>query len=279
MAEVPTWEVDLFVDGPLTLRRRFSTMQQKGFRSEDPFYSNIEITGTPSGLRATVTARASNEQLAFEAAVFFFGRMLDVLAFEIDRPLFLSFTERERPRNGRVRQDVRRIIEPQEIENAFQAVDDLSTTDAPFLRSLSWYRKGLHTEDPFDKFLAFWIAIERVAAEYFQIVPEVDLERAKNGSKSQVWECFKAVWGPCKQWPNIPGNDKWIDENYEIRTDIAHGIRSVDIQKVASVVDKLDTIRQVTHRFLRDWREEYLRVDKQALDERLPDSDEGLATR
>jgi len=52
-------------------------MQQKGFRPENPFYGEIQITSIPSGLRATVTARALNEQFAFEAVVFFLGRMLD----------------------------------------------------------------------------------------------------------------------------------------------------------------------------------------------------------
>jgi hypothetical protein len=44
-------------------------MQQKGFRPENPFYGEIQITSIPSGLRATVTARALNEQFAFEAVV------------------------------------------------------------------------------------------------------------------------------------------------------------------------------------------------------------------
>jgi hypothetical protein len=47
MPEVPTWEVDLFVDGPVTLRRRFSTTQQKGFalRTLEPksLHSNVFV--------------------------------------------------------------------------------------------------------------------------------------------------------------------------------------------------------------------------------------------
>jgi hypothetical protein len=55
------------------------------------------------------------------------------------------------------------------------------------LRGLGWYRKGLYTEDPFDKFLAFWNAIEIVAAYYqSEFVPSIDRERAKKGSKSQI---------------------------------------------------------------------------------------------
>jgi hypothetical protein len=35
----------------VTVRRRVITTQQKGFRVDDPFYSDIEIMGIPSGLR------------------------------------------------------------------------------------------------------------------------------------------------------------------------------------------------------------------------------------
>jgi hypothetical protein len=215
MVEAPTWEVDLYVEGPVALRHRFRTRQQKGFRPGNPFYSDIEISGIPSGgLRATVPARAPNKHLAREAAVFFFGRMLDALSFRMNCPLYLSLVESERLRNAHIREPERRIIEPREIEAAFREADELAGVEAPFLRGLGWYRKGLYTEDPFDRFLAFWIAIELVAAAYYQaeFVPSIDQERAKNGSKNQIWACFKAVWGPCQQWPNIAGEDKWIDE-------------------------------------------------------------------
>ncbi len=271
MAATPVWEVDLAVDGPVTLRGHYTSSQQKGFHPDNPFYSDIEIRGIPSGLRATITARAANEHIAREAAVFFFGRMLDVLAFEVDLKIFLSLTEREHPRNVRDRQNLRRVIEHQEINDAFRKADDLAITEAPFLRSLSWYRKGLNTEDPFDRFLAFWNVIERVAAEYYRYVPSIDQDRAKNGSKSQIWECFKALWGPCEQWPIIGGQDKWIDENYEIRKDIAHGIKPVDIRKVTLVLSKVDTIQQVAWRFLQEWEDNFLSVGWQEPSESLTD--------
>lgn len=275
MAENPTWDVDLFVDGPVTLRRRFRTRRQKGFRPDNPFYSDIEIFGIHSGvLRATVTARATNKHLAREAAVFFFGRMLDVLAFKIDLPLFLSLTESERSRNAHIREPERRIIEPREIEDAFREATDLTVFEAPFLRGLGWYRKGHYTEDPFDKFLAFWLAIETVATDYYESVPSINKERAKNGQISQTWECFKALWGPYEQWPNIPGDDKWIDKTWKIRNYIAHGARSVDPETVATVVGELDTIQRVARTFLQDWKSKVLDADWGPSSQRLPDSDE-----
>lgn len=279
MTNVPTWEVDLLIDAPVTIRRPFRTREPKGFRPNDPFYSDIEISRAPSGLRTTITARALNERLAREAAVFFFGRVLDILAFRINMPLFLSLTESETPRNSRVRQPVRRNIEDHEIKDSFQEADHLAIAEPPFLKSLSWYRKGLYTEDPFDKFLALWISIEIVAAQYYGSVTSIDQERAKNGSKSQIWECFKALWGECDQWPIIPGNDRWIDENYELRKDIAHGISSVDIEKVALVLDKLTVIPQVAHRFLQDWRDNILYRDLQPASQRLLHPDEAFPSQ
>jgi hypothetical protein len=134
MAEDPTWEVDLYVDGPVAVRRRISTTQQKGFDAANPFYSDIAITSIPSGLQATIQARAPNERLAFAAAVFFFGRMLDVLSLTVDRPLYLSFTERRRIRDGYGQQDIRRIIELQEIEQAFREAHQLATTSPSAMR-------------------------------------------------------------------------------------------------------------------------------------------------
>lgn len=274
MIEDTTWEVDLFVDGPVTLSRRHRTTQQKGFRPENPFYSDVEVTGIPSGgLRATVTARALSERLAFDAAVVFFGRMLDALAFEVDLPLFLSLTE-QGPRNSRVRHHSRRIIGSRQIDNAFRVADDLGMTEPAFLRSLGWYRKGLYTEDPLDKFLAFWNSIEIVAAGYYKTVEAIDQERAEQGSKNQIWGCFIALWGTCERWPNIPGDDRWIDENYEIRTKIAHGISPVGIEIVTLVVNRLDVIQRVAHRFLRDWREEILPAGWDPANQSASDSDE-----
>jgi len=217
---LPIWQVDLYVEGAISMRQRWNGQQQKGFRIEDPFYSDIEIQTIPAGLRATVTARAVDQELAYKAALFFFGKVLDALTFAIKLPLIVSLEDRDRPR-GRTH-DVRRIIEAEELEAAFDEAHHLATGSPSFLRSLGWYRKALSANDPFDRFLSFWNAMEIVAAKYFRYVPGIDHERAKK-SKGQLWECFKALWGDCEQWPNIPGQKEWIDQNYETRIEVAHG--------------------------------------------------------
>jgi hypothetical protein len=233
-------------------------IQQKSFRTDNPFYSDIEIQSIPSGLRATVSACAIDVELAYKAAVFFFGRMLDVLTLNINRPMYLSLGEGERVRGPR--HDVRRLIESHQINEAFHEAHQLETTRQSFLRALGWYRKGLFGTDPFNKFLAFWNAVETVAAKYYQDMPAVDNERAKRGSKSQLWECFKALWGSVDEWPIISGQGDWIDKNYSSRIGIAHGVTPIDVHTVAEVVGRLKTIEPVAYKFLRDWHDRFLYI-------------------
>lgn len=268
MAEMPIWEVVLYVDGPVTVRRRVITTQQKGFRVDDPFYSDIEILGIPSGIKATVTARAQDHTVAYKAAVFFFGHMVDALTLAINRPMYLSLTERER--SNRQRHDVKRVVEREEFESAFCEAHQLAQGSPSFLRSLGWYRKGLTSEDPLDRFLAFWNSIEIVAGKYSRYVPTINTQRAKNGSISQVWECFKALWGPCDKWPVIPGQDKWVDQSYAIRVGVAHGSEPIDIHKVTEVSERLQAIEEVAYHFLAGWRAQFLGLDRQPPSESLP---------
>jgi len=268
---MPIWEVDLFVEGPVSVRNRIRMEQQKGFRVHDPFYSDILIEPRPTtGFRATITARANDRDAALQAAVVFFGQMLDALTFAVNQPMAVSLGERDR--GPRQRHDVRRVLEQLEIENAFTEAQFLRSGSPSFLRGLGWYRKGMFTEDPFDAYLALWNAIELVASRYYRYVPTIDHERAKHGSKSQIWECFKALWGECDEWPIITGNRNWIDASYDIRNDVAHGRKDVTVEHVAHVANELSEIANVAHRFLADWRDRFLELDRHAPREAVPPS-------
>ena len=248
---MPSWVVHLYIYGPITVKEFIRLNEPKGFRLEDPFYSDIELRGGGLGVLAHITARASTSQLAHKAALFFFGQMLDCLALHIDQPLYISLFERQPIRPER--HSVQRIVEQEEWRSAFREARLLALAEPTFLRALGWYRKGLYTEDPFDKFLGFWNSIEVVAGKYHP-----QNEEAKKGSKSQIWECFKPLWGECDRWPIITGDLDWIDNNHELRNNIAHGIASIDIKRVEEVLEKISTIQQVAYGFLRDWRERQL---------------------
>lgn len=258
-----TWNVSLLIEGPIEYRGPRQTTQQKGFRPEDPFYSELNLRTIPSGISADVTARADTSELAQKAATYFIGKMLDVLAVEIDQPLTLSAPD-DQTRGPRRRYDVRRLVELDKIQKAFGEAYLLSRACPWFLRSLGWYRKGLQTDDPFDAYLALGNAIEIVVSREYPKVPDVDLDRAKKGAINQVWACFIGLWGATENWP-IAGwtesggaPEKWASSHYDIRNHVAHGVTSVDVHKIAEVDAHVPGLRQVARAFLLEWRDQFL---------------------
>jgi len=246
----PVWEVNLIVYGSITVEGTIRFSEFKRLRLLDPFYSDIEIRRNQfdSGVVATVTAFAPSQQLAREAAILFFGQTLDVLSLQINQPLYLNFNDNRsgsnanHNRNNHASHNTLRRVKKEEWQDAFKEARLLALTETTFLRALSWYRKGLHTEDPFDKFLAFWNAIEIVANKYHPPIPE----GRENASKSRTWESFKALWGECENWSIIQGQKKWIDDNYDIRITIAHGIKPIDIETVKEVTQKFRATAHVS---------------------------------
>lgn len=228
----------------------------KGSSFEDRFYSEINLRNVSYGIESSVTAFAPTSELARKAALLFFGQMLDTLAIGINQSVYLSLTERRPSQSDSY--NTRRIIEDAEWKAAFKEARLLAFSESTFLRALGWYRKGLYTEDPFDKFLAFWNSVEVVTSKYHPPIPEGREKR----SKSQMWESFKALWGEtCEQWPVITGNDKWIDENYETRKNIAHGVAPINVEEVEKVLSKINIVEKLAYTFLTDWRRNKLKPD------------------
>jgi hypothetical protein len=245
----PTWSVDCYISGAVEVSSRFSFTEQKGFRFENQFYSNIEVSNvTMYGVKIKVTAYASTSNLAKKAALVFVGEMVDILSFCINVPLLLSM-DNEIPKNNH-RYDVRRVIETNEIRQSFKLARKVSQNEPTLLRALGWYRKGLITDDPMDKFLAFWNSIEIITNKYH---PPLEKGR-EEGSKNKMWACFIDLWGDVDNW-NIPKNKgkTWIDENYDTRKNIAHGIASVSINDIEKVMEKNKTIEVLALRFLIEW--------------------------
>jgi len=250
---LPNWEVELNITGPITVRKPIRLREPKGFNLPNPFYSDVRINLTTSGVQILATAYASNRLNARKVTLVFIGSMLDVLALQLDDlPLFLSYAPTQSARGYTYNE--KRILTEQDWHDAFREARLLSLAEPTFLRALGWYRKGLYTEDVLDSFLAYWNAIEIVAGKYHP-----DNEESKKGSKSQVWGCFKAIWGECPQWPIIPGQTDWIDQNYELRKDIAHGIQPITLDFVENTIEKLPKIRQIAFQFLNTWRQTQLR--------------------
>jgi hypothetical protein len=258
MTQLPTWIIGLYVNGPVSVKQTIKFSALKGWQSgQDPFYSDIEIENNErNGLKVFVSAFASTEHLANQAALFFFGQILDALAIEINLPISLSLFDKSNKTEEKYTS--RRLITSDEWENSYK--ESWRLKEETFLRAMGWYRKGLYTEDPFDKFLAFWNSIEIIAGKYHP-----KSEKTKNKSKSQIWESFKLLWGDISYWPHIPNQDSWIDENYAIRKDIAHGINSVDAFEVERIINKLSLIEKVAYSFIKDWRANQLELPRRRI--------------
>jgi hypothetical protein len=256
MPKIATWAVRLSVHGSIKVIGTQKLEIFKGFRVNNyPFYSNVELRSTPYGIEATVTAFASTSDLAHKAALIFFGQMLDVLSIHIKQPLYLSFTSHSSVRAKEY--TVLRIIEKEEWDMAFHESLQLSDLEPTYLRALGWYRKGLYTEDPFDKFLAFWNSIEITATKY-----RPDTEESKKGSKNQIWACFETLWGSCDHWPGGIRNDKkWVDHFYETRKKIAHGISAINVREIELVLEQLPKLEEVASNFLTDFKCKQLKLD------------------
>jgi len=248
----PIWEVDISVIAPVSIRNEFRFNARKELEHPDPFYSEIQIRENENGFMATITAFAPNPKLAEKAAILFFGRMLDCLSLQLNLPLQLDLSRNVFiPRNI---DTVRRRVDRNDFREAFQESRLLSLTETTFLRSLGWFRKGKYTQDPFDKFLAFWNSIETVASKY-----NPNKENCKKkGSICHIWESFKTVWGECENWQFIEGQKKWIDICNKHRKNIAHGIIPIEVDYVEVVVERMEELENVAHKFLINWRENQL---------------------
>ena len=197
------------VSGPVTVRRMLNFNTDKEINLGDVFRSDISVKKHPQGFAISSTVYTANQDRAYKVALLFIGKMLDVLSVKANLPLLVSLNDSKYFSD---RNSVRAVIERNEFMFCFEHVRELNLRESKMLRAFSWYRKGLYTEDPFDKFLAYWNSISVVADGYCN-----DNERTRQGIINRIWDCFITLWGECPNWEFVNGNDRWINDNNEIR--------------------------------------------------------------
>ena len=258
---IPIWEVEFPIAGKVTIDHNISLNMRKELHDPEAFYSEIKISQKDYGFSVKLTAFAPDSTQAQEAGLVFLGRMLDVLSVRISESLIVinqGYTIHQK-----VEPLAKRVLDFSDFSDAFREARKLSLGAPTFLRALGWFRKGKNTTDPLDRYLSFWNAIEIVASKYN---PNPDICK-KRGSICQVWECFKKIWGDCRDWPNIAGKDKWIDIGNKNRVNVAHGTIATDIESVNLIAKSLGELEVVSHQFLMDWRKILeLNVDESLLD-------------
>jgi len=177
--------------------------------------------------------------------VHFFGQMLDVLGLHLNTPLYLNlFGPEFRPVNSHVK----RRVEEDKWMQSFELAREYALTRSTFGRSLSWYRKGLISEDPFDRLIAYWSALERISTPYASKTP-----KAQKGAVNKICDCFDQLWGDVSHWKVIPNEASKVNQFYDFRNGIAHGFMDVDIEQIREIGSKLPVFHNLTHAFLSDW--------------------------
>lgn len=241
------FSVELLVYGRIAVKRPIQFSTEKELDLGNIFRSDISIKPHKEGFIISTTVFTADQDRAYKVALLFIGKMLDILAIRTNSPLNVSLNQYRQIENVN---SVRAVINREEFIHCFRVARDLNLNENKLLRAFSWYRKGLYTEDPFDKFLAFWNAISVVAEGYCN-----DNERTRQGTINKIWDCFITLWGQCQNWEYINGNDRWVNENHDIRNKIAHGGVTVDIQYVEAVINQLPIVQNVAYNFLREWAE------------------------
>lgn len=266
---LPKWTTNIYVNGPIDIDNEISFRSRKDIEYGDTLYSNVIIKKAKDGIKLSVNSYAPDIEFGKKAALIYSGLALDVLSVKIKCPLYVSIHEL-RPRYNFSEYDVLRTVTEDEWKFAFYESRLLKLTEPAFLKALGWYRKGLNSDDPFDKFLAFWNSIEVVAGKYHTSNKKTD-----KGIKNQIWQCFKELWGECDDWKIIGGQTDWIDNAYQDRINVAHGIITIDVASIDEITKKLNVIEKLANIFLIDWRQKKLKPEsnltpelREKLDER-----------
>lgn len=244
--EEAEWKVELAISGPIAVNGPLSLNVQKGM--DHPFWTTVKLINKHPGVQAEVVARARTPEDANDAAVYFVGQMLDVLCLRLDLPLHVSLSG---PEFRLLPTHVKRIVDQREWEAAFRDGREYGLRWAAFSRALSWYRKGLTSENPIDKLIAFWVAIEVVGAKHARKNEKTDM-----GAINKICDCFDQLWGSVESWKVIPNQAQWVNKFHDMRNEIAHGARRVDVETVREISPALPKLRELAQAFLSDWEHE-----------------------
>jgi len=233
------------ISGPIELPSSQLTMQVlKG--EHQPFETKVQLKNAANGVHLSVIARADNAEEANDVSVFFVGRMLDLLCLGVNIPLYLSLFK---PQFRTNEDHVRRIITQYEWQHAFEKSQSYGIERSTFCRALSWYRKGLASEDPIDKLMAFWASLEAICSKYCDAN-----DRTANGIINKICNCFDKVWGDVTRWKVIPNDSQRINTFCEKRNDIAHGtLRIVRVEIIKEISELLPKLKELCYEFLKDW--------------------------
>lgn len=246
------FNVELIIFGKITVSKTIAFDAEKQLQPGALFRSKIEIKNHPKGLRISTIVYTADEDRAYKVALLFVGRMLDIMSMRMKIPLSFTSSHMKEEADGPL---IRRIAKKEDFIASFNLANRINIEEdkGVFATALNWYRKGLYTQEPYDKFLAFWNAIAISAQHY---CPK------KNGEKGEIdyiVSCFQQL-SDSFQTGHTNCSREWIREHNRLRNRIAHGCLRIDSENIDSVVTKLDFLQEVAYCFLLGWGIEKLSI-------------------
>ena len=230
------WEVNIDVVGPIAVENQISFRQKKGF-DEDQFYSNIMLRTADYGIESKLTAYAENMELAQIAAYVFFGRMIDILAFNNQIPLTMHDHESVTTHVFKSVCGVKRMFTDTEFVMAFKMSRRLEVEHPRILKAIGWYAKGLNSNNALDSFLSYWNAIEIIGTHYY-----TPTDRTSLGAINQIYQCFLELWGEESNW-NL--SERWINDMHDKRSKIAHGVDETTVEALKNTANLIPGVSMV----------------------------------
>lgn len=243
---MPSWRVKLAVSGAITIAENLTLSVEKQ-TNYSSFMTAVAIKRATHGVEIHLDALATNREEANEVAIYFVGQTLDVLGLYLDEPLYLSFSG-----TGfrAVDTNAKRIVLEQEWEDAFKRSRDYGQKRLFFSRALSWYRKGLTSDDLIDKLFAFWVSLEIIGNKFHTKTPKT---KGDGKSKNRVLNCFDQIWGSSETWKVVTNDTKWIDDIHELRNKVVHGGMTVEPETIKLIAQRISRLQALASKFLLDW--------------------------
>lgn len=247
------WKVSLIISGAIVLQESFNEELRKSYQANRPVMSNVQIRNIREGLSVTLDAWAVDKEEADHVAIYFIGEMLNVLTLRLkDIPLYLHSSSIKVQGSDKC---IKRVVTKDEILESFNQGYEYGRKRSTFSRALSWYRKGLISEDPIDRLLAFWLSLE-VIGKYAEENEKTKDKHGKPRTKNRIMDCFDQLWVESSKWKIIPDGSEWMDKVHCLRNNIAHGSKAVDIDFIKDVNSCFPRLQKLAHVFLTEWERE-----------------------
>lgn len=245
MIERSEWEIGMSVTGDVAVKRSIEIDVMKG--SRNPFMTTVYIESTQHGVNLKVVSQGRSAKSAAHSGLFFVGEMLNVLCLQLDTPLYLNLSDTD---IGTLPTSVRRIVSKDEWSRMFTLGREYGQSRSVFARALSWYRKGLNSEDQIDKLLAIWLSLEVIGKNCGR-----NTQKTSSEIVNRITHCFNHIWGTPDTWPVTPSGEDWFYSIKNKRNDIAHGTFKIHPESLEAISEDVNKIQKLAREFLLAWEQ------------------------